>query len=46
MFSTGKFDSIRSAAAAVFSQLLFGATVAIIVGGTAAMCLGRSVQLA
>lgn len=46
MFSTGQFTSIRKAAAEAFAQLMFAATVAIVVGGTAALCLERSVLFA
>jgi hypothetical protein len=46
MFATSRFDSIRRASAEAFTQLLFAATVAIVVGGTAALCLGRSVLFA
>lgn len=42
----GTFDSIRNAAAEVFTKILFAATAAIIVGGTAAMCLEPSVLFA
>ena len=43
MYTTSQFSSIRKAAAEIFAQLMFAATVAIVVGGTAALCLERSV---
>jgi hypothetical protein len=43
MFGNSRFNSIRNAVADAFTRLLFAATVAIIVGGTAALCLERSV---
>jgi hypothetical protein len=46
MYTTSQFSSIRKAAAEAFTQLLFAATVAIVVGGTAALCVGRSVLFA
>ena len=46
MFAFGKFDSIRNAAAEVFTQILFAATAAVVVGGTVALCLERSVLFA
>jgi len=46
MFTTSQFNSIRTAAAEAFAQLMFAATVAIVVGGTAALCLERSVLFA
>lgn len=46
MFTTSQFMSIRTMAAEAFAQLMFAATVVIIVGGTAAMCLERSVLFA
>ena len=46
MYTTSQFNSIRKAAADAFTQLMFAATVAIVVGGTAALCLERSVLFA
>ena len=46
MYSTSRFNSIRTVAAAAFAQLMFAATVVIVVGGTAALCLERSVLFA
>ena len=46
MFTTSQFTSIRTAAAEAFAQLMFAATVVIVVGGTAALCLDRSVLFA
>jgi hypothetical protein len=46
MYTTSQFSSIRKAAAEAFAQLMFAATVAIVVGGTAAMCVERSVLFA
>jgi hypothetical protein len=46
MFTTSRFTSIRTVAAEAFAQLMFAATVAIVVGGTAALCLERSVLFA
>jgi hypothetical protein len=46
MYTTSQFGSIRKAAAEAFAQLMFAATVAIVVGGTAAMCVERSVLFA
>lgn len=46
MFGNSTINSIRNAAAEVFTQLMFAATVAIVVGGTAALCLERSVLFA
>lgn len=46
MFASSQFDSIRKAAAEAFTHLIFAAAVAIVVGGTAALCLERSVLFA
>lgn len=46
MYGYGKFDSIRSKAAEVFTQILFAAVAAIVVGGTAALSLEPALQLA
>ena len=46
MYTKSTFNSIRTVAAEAFAQLMFAATVAIVVGGTAALCLGRSVLFA
>jgi hypothetical protein len=46
MFTTSRFNTIRTVAAEAVAQLMFAATVAIVVGGTAALCLERSLQFA
>lgn len=46
MFTTSQYNSIRMVAAEAFAQLMFAATVVIVVGGTAALCLERSVLFA
>ena len=46
MFGNSKIHAIRDMAAAIFTQIMFAATVAIVVGGTAALCLERSVLFA
>jgi ribose/xylose/arabinose/galactoside ABC-type transport system permease subunit len=46
MFSTSQSSSIRTVAAEAVTQLMFAAIVVVVVGGTAAMCLERSVLFA
>jgi hypothetical protein len=46
MYKTSRFNSIRTVAAEAFAQLMFAATVVLVVGGTAALCLERSVLFA
>lgn len=46
MHTKSAFDSIRTKAAEAVTQLMFAAIVVMVVGGTAAMCLERSVLFA
>ena len=46
MYTQGSFNSIRARLMDAISGLLFSATIVVVVGGTAAMCLQRTVLFA
>jgi hypothetical protein len=46
MTKQGKYESIRSAIGEAFTGLMFSVAIALVMGGTAAMCLGSAVQFA
>jgi hypothetical protein len=46
MTKQGKYESIRSSIGEAFAGLVFSVAIALVVGGTAAMCLERAVLFA